>query len=218
MIVLSILLFFSQRITLMKTQVFSEVESLMEENSNINSNDMENDNSIEAVITAESDYIEDNGNDALSKVSEEDIKASKDSASKKKYIGYLIIPRISLNYGFVSKNSSYNNVNRNIKVLPVSDFPDTENGNLIIAGHSGNSEISYFKNLYKLSVGDKAQVKYKERVYTYKIVTIYKVLKDGAISIKRDVNKSCLTLITCTYNDNHHQTVYIAELENIEGV
>ena len=30
-------------------------------------------------------------------------------------------------------------------------MPDIENGNFILAGHSGNSKNSYFKNLKKLN-------------------------------------------------------------------
>ena len=47
--------------------------------------------------------------------------------------------------------------------------------------------------------------------YTYKVVNIYKEEKDGTIAIYRNKEKSTLTLITCTKNDNTKQTVYILE-------
>ena len=43
------------------------------------------------------------------------------------------------------------------------------------------------------------------------VVNIYKEEKDGTIAIYRNKEKSTLTLITCTKNDNAKQTVYILE-------
>ncbi|MEI3402428.1 MAG: hypothetical protein V8R51_09140 [Clostridia bacterium] len=42
------------------------------------------------------------------------------------------IPSINLERGLVAKDSYYNNVNRNIKILDKSDMPDQENGNVIL--------------------------------------------------------------------------------------
>ena len=46
--------------------------------------------------------------------------------------------------GFYKKESSLNNVKFNLYVLPESNYPDIKNGNLIIAGHSGNYNNSYW--------------------------------------------------------------------------
>ena len=51
--------------------------------------------------------------------------------------------------------------------------------------------------------------------YTYKIVNIYNEEKTGMIKIIRDSEKTILTLITCTKDDEYHQTIYIAELEGV---
>ena len=48
--------------------------------------------------------------------------------------------------------------------------------------------------------------------YKYSIVNIYIVPKNGKVPIYRNYNKTTLTLITCTKNDDTTQTVYIAEL------
>ena len=45
-----------------------------------------------------------------------------------------------------------------------------------------------------------------------KIVDIYYEKKTGTVRILRDKNKTTLTLITCTKDDEAHQTIYIAEL------
>lgn len=211
LILFSIILLFYDRVLLVKERVFTEFDLLIN-----NSNNNADDNNSE--IDINTGYIEeDSGStgDNNIVISDSDINASKDNDSKKKYIGYLEIPKISLKYGIVAKNSYYNHVNRNIQIIKVSDFPDVDRGNLIIAGHSGNSSVSYFKNLYKLNIGDIANVTYKNNVYSYKIVNIYKEPKDGSLSIRRDLTKTTLTLITCTYRDEKTQTIYIAELDKV---
>ena len=129
----------------------------------------------------------------------------------KYYVGNISIPKIDLKRGFVSKDSKYNNVNRNIYIVPESDYPDKEGGNFILASHSGTSSISFFKNLYKLTLGDKVDITYNNKNYTYIITNIYTDLKDGNVAIKRNKNKTTLTLITCTRGDKTTQTIYICE-------
>ena len=133
------------------------------------------------------------------------------------YIGYLTIPKINLNKGFVDKRSSENDVEKNMMVIEGSTYPDVERGNFILAGHSGTGWKAFFNELYRLNVGDEAYVTYKGKKYTYKITNIYKQNKTGKIAIYRNYNKTTLTLVTCTNNDEATQTVYIAELENVEA-
>lgn len=135
--------------------------------------------------------------------------------NNEQYIGVLEIKKINLTRGFYSKNSRLNNVNKNIQILSSSDMPDIENGNVIIASHSGNSSISFFRNLPKLIVDDNAIIYYQGKTYTYKLVNNYEIEKNGTANIRRNINKNSLTLITCKHNSNK-QLVYIFELENIE--
>lgn len=132
------------------------------------------------------------------------------------YIGILDIPKIGFNKGFYKKESALNNVKINIKILPISDYPDKEKGNVIIIGHSGNYNNSYFANLYQLAIDDIASITYNNKKYTYKIVNIYRDTKDGTVTVYRNENKTTLTLITCTKDDSTSQTIYILELVNIE--
>lgn len=141
-----------------------------------------------------------------------DKKEEKKEQYYEEYIGVLEISKINFYKGFYNKNSGLNNVDYNLYVLPESSYPDVVNGNLMIAGHSGNYNNSYFANLYKLNVGDTARVTYKGKKYTYKITDIYYEKKTGTVRILRDNNKTTLTLITCTKDDEAHQTIYIAEL------
>ena len=132
------------------------------------------------------------------------------------YIGYLEIPKIKFRRGFYNITSKLNTVEANIEIIKGSDMPDVTNGNLIIAGHSGTGWKAFFKNLYKLEVGDEDIVTYAGINYKYKITNIYKQKNTGTVSIKRNYDKTTLTLITCTKDDSSTQTIYIAELDSVE--
>ena len=142
--------------------------------------------------------------------------APKEEKKYESYIGILEIPKINFNKGFYKKESSLNNVKYNLKILPQSNYPDYDKGNVIIIGHSGNYNNSYFANLYKLELNDTAIIKYNNKSYTYKIVNIYTDDKDGTVTIYRDETKNTLTLITCTKDDKTSQTIYILELDNVK--
>lgn len=172
--------------------VFSEMNLALSE---INTRDIENDEEEPAVEEPTEEVKEDNNNYIY-----------------EEYLGVLDIPKINFYKGFYSKTSSLNNVQFNLYVLKESDYPDVVNGNLIIAGHSGNYNNSYFNDLYKLSIDDTVTVHYQEKDYIYKITKIYNEKKTGTVRILRNRNKTSLTLITCTNGDNYHQTIYIAEL------
>ena len=93
-------------------------------------------------------------------------------------------------------------------------MPDKEKGNVILAGHSGNGRISFFKNLYKLEINDYVSIFYNGSEYKYKVVNLYEIEKTGKANIVRNVEKSTLTLITCKQNTNK-QIVYICELIDV---
>lgn len=159
--------------------------------------------------------VDTNTNDTINANSNTNASTKKD-IYEKYYIARLRIPKVNLEKGLVDINSKYNHVDKNIQIINGSDYPNVLNGNLILASHSGNNAISYFKNLYKLVKGDKCYISYNGKTYVYEIVNIYYEKKDGAIAINRDYDKTTLTLITCTKNSNNKQTVYIAELINVE--
>ena len=129
-----------------------------------------------------------------------------------RYVGVLEIPKISLKRGFYNTDSKYNNIEQNVSMITGSSMPDVPNGNLMLMAHSGDAYISFFAYLYRLKIGDTAYITYQGNRYKYQIVNIYTVPKTGKVAIYRDYNKTTLTLITCTKNDDTTQTVYIAEL------
>lgn len=158
-------------------------------------------------------YIE---NNSLNKDIKSDFK-TKASLEDKDYIGVLEIPAISFKRRLVNPESKRNNVNYNIQILDNSDMPNVENGLLIVAGHSGNSKVSYFNNLFKVNNNDIINIYFSNKKYVYKITNIYTETKRGTISIKRNKNKSTLVLTTCSKVSKDKQLVVISELVNSES-
>lgn len=122
----------------------------------------------------------------------------------------LEIPKINLHQEFYPNDKEKNNVDRGIQVIEKSIMPNKK-GNLILAAHSGSSDIAYFKNLDKLNINDKTYIYYQNKKYKYIITNIYDVEKTGYVDIKRNKDKQTLTLITCKKNTNK-QTIYIGYL------
>lgn len=126
---------------------------------------------------------------------------------KVNYIAVLKIPKIGLERGLVDSNNYLNNVNYNLEWLDGSSMPDEENGNVIIAGHSGSARISYFRKLDRLEIGDEASIIYNGKTYNYKVVDIYDIEKTGKAEIVKEKNTTTLTLITCRHNTNRQIVV-----------
>ena len=153
-------------------------------------------------------------NNNISSEKEEETNIEKEevkSTTPLDYIAVLKIPSIGLEKGLVSKVSYYNNVNKNIKILDESDMPDEENGNVILAAHSGNGKNAFFKNLNKLEIDNIVSIFYNGYEYKYRMVNTYDVEKTGTVEILRNAQKNTLTLITCRHNTNK-QIVIICEL------
>ena len=129
-----------------------------------------------------------------------------------KYLGVLEIPKIGLKRGFYNTDSKYNNIQYNVTMIGGSNLPDVDKGNLMLMAHSGDAYISYFAYLWMLGIGDHAYVTYNGRKYDYQVVNIYNVKKNGVAVIHRNTEKTTLTLITCTKDNDSSQTIYILEL------
>lgn len=132
------------------------------------------------------------------------------------YMAVLEIPKINLKRGLVDKNSSSNNVNRNIYILKETTLPDEQiNSHIILAAHSGNSYISFFRNLKKLDMKDDIYFYYKGVKYIYKVSNKYEIEKTGTTELKQ-TNMSDITLITCI-SGTDKQVVYVATLVGYEN-
>lgn len=201
LVILGIFLLSYNHILELKMSLFSKMQLSFDQ-----------ENNIEEVIDNLPSALE------LPKNEEQEVQQPKQEEPKKnytidysKYLGVLEIPRIGLKRGFYGTDSKYNNINYNVTVVGGSTMPDKENGNLILMAHSGDAYISFFAYLYRLEIGDMAYVTYQNNVFKYQIVNIYNVEKTGSVTINRNKEKTTLTLITCTKDSDHEQTIYILE-------
>lgn len=211
----SLYLFNFEKISLIKDNLYSDIEFNKYREMSVVENKKNESESKEEITDSKSEDVTDSYDDdsvLVDVVVSEVDKENRSTAvnSDKNFIGYLEIDKINLHLGFVSKDSVYNDVSKNIQLLDKSDYPDKENGVVIIAGHSGSGPLAYFKDLHKLELNDKVNIYYNNTIYTYNLVDIYNVLKTGTVRIKKTSSKG-LVLITCTYNDKTSQTVYIFE-------
>lgn len=134
-------------------------------------------------------------------------------ADNTNYIAILEIPKIDLKKGLVDKDSYLNNVDRNIYTLKETIYPNDEvNSHIILASHSGNSGVSYFRYLNRLDINDFVYIYYKGMKYTYKIIDKYEIEKNGKLQLGLS-DKSDITLISCVGYKN--QVVIIGSLINV---
>jgi len=99
------------------------------------------------------------------------------------------------------------NVNATTMLIKESTFPTEDNSNIILASHSGNSKISYFKNLNKLELNSELFIYYQDIKYIYELIDIYKVDKTGDINLPVKEGHY-VTLITCDKKDKTKQVIY----------
>ena len=132
------------------------------------------------------------------------------------FIAVLEIPNINLKKGLYNINSKNNTVSKGIQIMKESDMPDVVNGNFILASHSGTGRIAYFNKLNQLRIDDKVYVYYDHVKYTYQIIRINNVVKDGTIEIERLKTNSMITLTTCSQSDKEKQLILIGQLINKE--
>ena len=119
-----------------------------------------------------------------------------------KYAGRLKISKIGLNKGFVKYGKSGNDVNQNVAVMKGSTYPDELYSHLILAAHNGTRWNAFFSKIENLSLGDYATITYGNKLYTYKLVKVFKDKKsDGSINLYRHSEKKHLTLVTCSKPD-----------------
>ena len=171
--------------------------------------DNQEQNALKDFYIKEQEIIEDDKKDEEPK--NEEVKEHK----KIEYIAVLKIPKINLERGLVDPSSYLNNIDYNVQILKNSAMPDQRFGNVMLAAHSGNARISYFRNLDKLDINDNVSISYKGKIYSYKVVNIYDIEKNGKAQIIRNKNVSTLTLVTCRHNTNK-QMIVICELVSVE--
>lgn len=138
---------------------------------------------------------------------------SEGKISKEEYVGMLEIPKINLRKGFYSIDSKLNTVNVGLEVIKNSKMPDVENSELVIAGHSGNGYLAFFKDLNKIEKVDLIYITYQGYQYTYKLESTTITDKNGEIEIEKKVDSQTLILTTCNpENRDKEQLTLVSKL------
>lgn len=189
--------------------IIISISVVMYDNYKDNQKVLENVELVENFFEIENNPVEEQKEEVVIK-DEEDKKTS--SSPTYNYIAVLEIPSIKLKRGLVDYKSKYNNVKYNIQIIEHSQMPDIENSNLILAGHNGTSNVSFFNDLDKLKEDSLVYVYYNNIKYIYKINNNYEVKKDGKVEIIRNRNKTTITLITCKKDSEDKQLVYVGYL------
>lgn len=189
--------------------IIISISVVMYDNYKENQKVLENVELVENFFEIENNPVEEQKEEVVIK-DEEDKKTS--SSPTYNYIAVLEIPSIKLKRGLVDYKSKYNNIKYNIQIIENSQMPDIENSNLILAGHNGTSNVSFFNDLDKLKEDSLVYVYYNNIKYIYKINNNYEVKKDGRVEIIRNRNKTTITLITCKKDSEDKQLVYIGYL------
>ena len=130
-----------------------------------------------------------------------------------KYIAVLSIPEINLKRGLVEPTSTQNSVKYNIEIIKGSSLPDKVSTNLVLAAHSGNSKVSFFKDLDKLKISSLIELYYNGFKYTYELSSINTVNKSGEVKVTRTRDKNTITLITCKKDSDTEQVIYLGYLK-----
>lgn len=144
----------------------------------------------------------------------DDIVNNKQSNTRNtNYIAVLEIPTINLKKGLVHINSKYNHVDKNIQIIS-GDIYNLESNSIILAAHSGTGYKAFFKNLYKLELGNYAHVYYNNKKFNYIVSDIYAEKKDGNIEIPASNN--LLVLTTC-YKGNKQLVVILQRKDYVKS-
>ena len=136
------------------------------------------------------------------------INITEEITKEDKEIMTIKISKLNIENKIYNFDSSLNDIDKNAIILKGSSMPD-KNGVLLIGAHSGTGRLAYFKNLNKIKINDVVEIKYKNKIYKYKVVEKYLDKKDGSINFNNSNNSKKLILYTCNPNDKNNFLVVI---------
>lgn len=121
-------------------------------------------------------------------------------------IGYLVIPKISLNQP-IFHTTSDEVLEKGIGHMENTSFPiGGESTHSVLSGHSGIPGMMLFTDLEDVEIGDKFYIKALDEIIAYQIDQIKTVLPNDVSDIQIEQGKDYVTLLTCTpYGVNTHR-------------
>lgn len=110
-------------------------------------------------------------------------------------IGVLNIPKIDLEIGII-EGVRYEDIKYVVGHFPGTPMPG-EKGNFSIAGHRVSYFGEAFKDIDKLENGDKVNVTYNGKEYTYEVTDMYEVTPSQTEALE-PTKDATMTIVTCT--------------------
>lgn len=110
-------------------------------------------------------------------------------------IGVLNIPKIDLEIGII-EGVRYEDIKYVVGHFPGTPMPG-EKGNFSIAGHRVSYFGEAFKDIDKLENGDKVNVTYNGKEYTYEVTDMYEVTPSQTEALE-PTKDATITIVTCT--------------------
>jgi len=158
------------------------------------------------------EYLDITSTKKIEKKKEDDVKKETSSSYREiNYTAILEIPSINLKSGVVDNTKNFDSIRYAISVDNSSNYPD-KNGNFILYAHSGNSNMSFFRNLNKVNINDRINVYFNGIKYKYKIIKKYDIEKSGTASVLSSKENKYITLITCNQERKGYQVVVVGIL------
>lgn len=131
-------------------------------------------------------------------------------------VGYIEIPKIGELLP-IYLGASLDNMSMGAAHLTQTSYPvGGINTNSVLAAHRGNPQITFFRNINQLAMGDRVIIKNFRETLTYQVVET-KVIKPVDIDqVLIQDGRDMVTLITChPYGYNYQR--YVVYCERIEG-
>lgn len=125
---------------------------------------------------------------------------------KDEQMGYIVIPKISLNQP-VYHGTSDEVLDRGIGHMENTSLPiGGKNTHSVLTGHSGIPGMMLFTDLEKMEIGDKFYLKVLDKVLAYEVDSINVVLPNVTENFRIVEGEDLVTLVTCTpYGVNTHR-------------
>lgn len=127
-------------------------------------------------------------------------------AMENEQIGYLVIPKISLNQP-IFHDTTEEVLEKGIGHMKETSFPiGGESTHSVLSGHSGIPGMMLFTDLEDIEIGDKFYIKALDETIAYQVNQIKTVLPNDVRDIQIEKGEDYVTLLTCTpYGVNTHR-------------
>ena len=120
------------------------------------------------------------------------------------------IPEINLEQNIILGSYEMEEINVGVTMFPQSDYPIKKYSNLALAAHNGNTNKSFFKDIYKLEINDLIYIYHNDNIFKYLIIEKKIIFADEVKIITKKYDKRIVTLVTCILSNKKKRLVIIA--------